>query len=98
MTVTLKVTVTFDFALFQILIHPPEDMIEPRNAPIGATNARESMRLFGEAHELRLHASAFKRHEGLLALLNRTAMVMLVVDDERGRLGFAQIFHRRHVP
>lgn len=56
------------------------------------------MRFFGEAHELRLYASAFERHEGLLTLLNGAAMVMLVVDDERWRLGFAQIFHRRHIP
>jgi hypothetical protein len=52
------------------------------------------MRLFGEAHELRLHACAFECHEGLLALLDGTAVVMLVMDDERRRLGIAQIFYR----
>ncbi len=92
-TVTLKVTVTSLSTLFQILIHPPQNMIQPRNAPIGSPDAREPMRFFGEAHEFRLHASAFERHEGLLTLLNGAAMVMLVVDNECGRLGFAQIFY-----
>ena len=73
-------------------------MIEPRNAPIGSPNARETMRFFGEAHELRLYTCAFERHEGLLTLLDGAAMVVLVVDDECRRLGVAQIFHRRHVP
>ena len=64
-------------------------MIKPRNAPICSTDAGKTMRLLGEAHELRLHTCAFERYEGLFALLNRTAMVMLIVDDERGCLGVA---------
>ena len=73
-------------------------MIEPCNAAVSSPNARETMRLFREAHEFRFHASTFERHKGLLALFNGTAMVMLVVDDERRRLGVTQILHRRHVP
>ena len=73
-------------------------MIQPRNAPIRSPNTRETMRFFREAHELRFHASAFERHKGLLALFNGTAVVMLIVDDKCGRLGFSQIFNGRHIP
>ena len=56
------------------------------------------MRFFWEAHEFCLYASAFEGHKGLLALFNGTAVVMLIVDDKCGRLGFSQIFHWRHIP
>ena len=102
MTVTLthraKGDCHFILSLLQILIHPSEDVIEPCYAPVCATDARESMRLFGKAHEFRFHAGAFERDEGLLALFNWAAMVMLVVDDECGSLGFTQIFNGRHIP
>ena len=34
-------------ALLRILIHPPQNMIKPRNVPVRANDAGESMRLFG---------------------------------------------------
>ena len=81
-----------------MIIHPAQNVIEPCNAAVGAANAREAVGFLGEANEFCFHASAFEGHKGLLALLNGTAMVMLVVDDECGSFGFTQIFDRRHIP
>ena len=69
-------------------------MIETCEASIGAPDTGESVRFFWEAHEFRFDPSSFESDEGLFALLDWAAMVMFVMDNERGGLGFAQIFDR----
>ena len=69
-------------------------MIKPRDAPVGAADARETMRFIREAYELRFHASALEGNKSLLALFDRATMIVLVVDDKRGRTAFAEILDR----
>ena len=82
----------------QIFIHPPQDMVQARDATVGAAGAREPVELLGEADELRLDAEALQRDKRLFTLLDRAAQVALVVDDHGRRFGIADIFHGRHVP
>ena len=69
-------------------------MIEPRDAPVGAADARKSMWFIREAYELRFRASAFDGYESLLSLFDRATMIVLVVDDKRGRTALAEILDR----
>ena len=55
------------------------------------------MGLFGKADKFCIHSQAFQRDKDLLALFNRTAHVVLAVDDQRWSFGVADGLERRLV-
>ncbi len=84
--------------LFYIPVKPPADVIQPRNAPVGAPAARQAVEFIREAHELGIDAQALERHEHLLALLDRAAVIHLVVDHQGGGFGVADVGDGRMRP
>src|ERR1700739_3325023 len=52
----------------------------------------------GEDHEFRIHAIMPQRAEPLLALLDRNAVVVVGMQNQRRRLDVLGVFERRRVP
>jgi hypothetical protein len=76
---------------FEIAIEPALHVAQTGDTAIGATAARETVRLVRETDHLRLHAQLLQRDEDLLALLDGAAEVVLAVDDEGRRCGVTDI-------
>ena len=57
------------------------------------------MRFAWEADHLGVHTGFdLEQHKGLLALLDRAAVIFFAVDDQRGGFRIRQVFGRRMVP
>src|SRR5664280_1448947 len=83
---------------FQIGVHPPADAAQAIDAPVCASDARQPMGFVREDHELTGYMIQLECREYLLALLDGTSEVHLVVEDHRGCGRRAQVLHRGPVP
>ena len=68
------------------------------DAPVGAALAGEAMGLAREEHQLSIHPHLTQSNIELFALFLWRAEVGFAVNDQRRRLGVADIFDRRNLP
>ena len=69
-------------------------MIQSDDAAIGASDAGESVRFFGEAHKLRICSCTFEGNKSLFSLFDGAAVIVFAVNDKRRRFAVTEIFDR----